>query len=248
MPDLDSAFFLALAIVFFAAAVSGLAGFGFSIVSVPMLLFIYGPPTVITLNKVLTLGSTWVNLLDTWRCISWRRLARLMPFAVAGLFGGIAILEAVDEEAIKLAVGVMVISFALLLLSGRIRHVRERPWMAPVTGLASGVSSTSTGMSGPPLVLFFTVIGLEVKVFRATSIMYFLALDAVGLTVLVRQGIVSRDDLVLSLLLAPAALAGRRAGAWLVPHVSPERFRRLALGLLLLTGTVAIASVIGTMG
>jgi uncharacterized membrane protein YfcA len=247
MPELDAAFFLALAIVFFAAAVSGLAGFGFSIVSVPMLLFIYGPPTVITLNKVLTLGTTWVNLIDSWRFISWRRLARILPFAFAGLFGGIAILEAVDADAIKLAVGVMVIGFALLLLSGRIRHLPERPWMAPVTGLASGVSSTSTGMSGPPLVLFFTVIGLGVQVFRATSITYFLTLDAAGLIALVTRDIVSRDDLVLSLLLAPAALAGRRAGAWLVPHVSPGRFRKLVLALLLFTGAVAIVNAAGTM-
>jgi hypothetical protein len=102
-------------------------------------------------------------------------------------------------------------------------------------------------MSGPPLVLFFTVIGLGIQAFRGTSVMYFLALDAVGLPALVMQDVIARDDLVLSLWLSPAALAGRRAGSWLVPHVSPERFRRVVLALLLFTGSVAIADVLATM-
>jgi uncharacterized membrane protein YfcA len=137
-----------------------------------------------------------------------------------------------------------VLGFALLLLSGLIRHIPERPWMAPITGLVSGISSTSTGMSGPPLVLFFTVIAIPVEVFRATSVTYFLLLDLVGFPALISQGIVSRNDVLLSLWLAPAALAGRWAGSWLVPFVSPIGFRRVVLGLLLLTGSIAIADVI----
>ena len=247
MPDFDSTFLLTTIIVFVAAAVSGLAGFGFSIVSVPVLLMVHPPGTTLALNKVLTLGTTWIILLDTWRYISWRRLARLLPVAFVGLFLGIALLLAADATTIKLIVGVMVTSFALLLLSGRIRVIPERPWMAPLTGLLSGISSTSTGMSGPPLVLYFTVIGMGVQAFRATSVTYFLALDLVGFPALLSRGVISRDDLVLAVLMMPPALAGRWAGSWLVPHISPARFRRLVLALLLFTGAVAIIDVLRTM-
>jgi uncharacterized membrane protein YfcA len=247
MPDFDGIFLLTGVIVFVAAAVSGLAGFGFSIVSVPVLLMVHPPGTTLALNKVLTLGTTWVILLDTWRFISWRRLARLLPVAYAGLFLGVALLLAVEATTIKLIVGVMVIAFALLLLSGRIRVVAERPWMAPLTGLCSGISSTSTGMSGPPLVLYFTVIGMGVQAFRATSVTYFLALDLVGFPALLSRGVISRDDLVLAVLMMPPALAGRWAGSWLVPHISPARFRRLVLALLLFTGAIAIIDVARTM-
>ncbi len=244
MPDFDTTFLLALVIVFFAAAMAGLAGFGFSIVSVPVLLLLYDPSTVLALNKILTLGTTWIILVGNVHHISWRHLVRLVPFALVGLVGGVWVLKALDADAIRVIVGVTVLGFALLLLSGVIRHIPERPWMAPITGLISGVSSTSTGMSGPPLVLFFTVIALPVEVFRATSVTYFLLLDLVGFPALISQGIVSRADVLLSLLLAPAALAGRWAGSWLVPYISPAGFRRVVLGLLLLTGSIAIANVI----
>jgi uncharacterized membrane protein YfcA len=57
MPDFDTTFMLALVIVFFAAAMAGLAGFGFSIVSVPVLLLLYDPSTALALNKILTIGT-----------------------------------------------------------------------------------------------------------------------------------------------------------------------------------------------
>jgi uncharacterized membrane protein YfcA len=240
-------FVWALAIVFLAAASAGLAGFGFSIISVPMLLIFYDPSTVIALNKILTIGTTWVVLLDTWRYVSWVHLKRLVPFSIIGLVGGIVVLKMLDPQMIKLIVGVTVILFALLLLSGLIRHVEERRWMAPVTGLVSGLSSTSTGMSGPPLVLFFTVIGLSVQAFRGTSVCYFLIIDLVGFPALVSQGLISRTDLVLSLFLAPAAIAGRWAGSWFVPYVTPTSFRRVVLCLLLATGGFAIANAVATM-
>ena len=102
-------------------------------------------------------------------------------------------------------------------------------------------------MSGPPLVLFFTVIGLPVQVFRGTSVCYFLLLDLVGFPALVLQGLISRDDVVLALLLTPVALAGRWAGSWLVPYVTPVSFRRVVLVLLLATGSVAIVNAMATM-
>lgn len=244
MPELDAAFACSVVITFLAAATSGLAGFGFSIISVPMLLIFYPPATVIALNKVLTLGTTWMVLVGIWRAISWRHLLRLVPFALVGLLGGIQVLRVLDDQAITLIVGVTVILFALLLLSGLIRHLPERPWMAPLAGLVSGVSSTSTGMSGPPLVLFFTVVGLPVPTFRATSVAYFLLIDLVGFPALLLQGVISQSDLVLSLLLAPAALAGRWAGSCLVRFVTPGRFRRIVLLLLLLTGVIAIVNAV----
>lgn len=164
--------------VFLAAATFGLAGFGFSILSMPAPLIFYNPSTVIALNEVLTLGTTW---------------------------------------------------------------------MAPVTGLAGGLSSTSTGVSGPPLVLLFTVIGLPAQMFRATSVAYFLLIDLVGFPSRVTQGVISRSDIVPSLLLAPAAVAGRWAGSLLVPYVTPARFRRVVPFLLLGTGTIAIVNAVAKL-
>jgi uncharacterized membrane protein YfcA len=247
MPELDATFVWAVLIVLVAAATSGLAGFGFSIISVSPLLALYDPATVIAINKILTLGTTWIVLVGAWHAISWRHLRRLVPLALVGLFVGVAVLKTVNPQAIKLAVGITVVLFAVLLLSGRIRPLPEAGWMAPVAGFVSGVSSTSTAMSGPPLVLFFTVIELPMAAFRATSVMYFVCLDLVGFPTLVASGVITRADLILATLLAPVALLGRWIGAWLVPYVTPLTFRRVVLVLLLATGGIGIANALSTM-
>lgn len=244
MPEIDATFWIAVLIVVGAGATAGLAGFGFSIVSVPTLLLLFDPATVITLNKVLTLGTIWVILIGAWGSVSWRHLRRIVPFGLAGLLAGIGLLRVLDDAAIKLLAGAVVIFFAALLLRGGIRELPERRWMAPVAGLASGTLSTSIGMAGPPVVLLFTVLAVPVPVFRATTVCYFLLTDLIGFPALISQGIVTRDDVLLALLLSPAAIVGRMIGSRLVPYVSPLAFRRATLGLLLVTGTIAVANAL----
>lgn len=246
MSEIDATFWIALLIVVGAGATAGLAGFGFSIVSVPTLLLLFDPATVITLNKVLTLGTIWVILIGAWGSISWVHLRRIVPFSLAGLFVGVSLLRVLDAEAIKLLAGVVVIFFALLLLRGGVRALPERAWMAPLAGFVSGTLSTSTGMAGPPVVLLFTVLAVPVPVFRATSVAYFLLTDLIGFPALIAQGIVTREDVILALLLAPAAIVGRVLGSRLVPYISPLAFRRATLGLLLVTGAIAVVNVLGT--
>lgn len=247
MIEIDGVFLLACVIVFVATLIAGLAGFGLSIVSVPPLLMIYDPATVIALNKILTLGTTWIILVEAWRHISWRWIVRILPVALIGLLVGSYLLRVLDPNVIKVIAGVIVISLAVLLLTWQPVALRERPWMAPFIGLVSGTSSTATGMAGPPLVLFFTVMAVEKEVFRATSAMYFIALDLVGLPTLVSQGTVTMNDLKLAVALAPVALVGRLLGGKLVPHVSPRAFRRATLALLLLTGSVSVVSGVSAL-
>lgn len=246
MPEIDATFWVALLIVVGAGATAGLAGFGFSVVSVPTLLLLFDPATVITLNKVLTLGTIWVILIGVWGSISWAHLRRIVPFSLAGLFVGVSMLRVLDDAAITLLAGVVVISFALLLLRGGVKALPERAWMAPLAGFVSGTLSTATGMAGPPVVLLFTVLAVPVPVFRATSVAYFLVIDLIGFPALIVQGIVTRDDVILALLLAPAAVIGRMIGARLVPWVSPLAFRRATLGLMLLTGAISVLNVLAT--
>jgi len=247
MIEIDATFLLACLIILVATIVAGLAGFGLSILSVPPLLLLYDPATVISLNKILTLGTTWVIVVEAWRHISWRWIARILPTGLVGLFVGTWLLRALDSNVIKVIAGAIVIALAVLLLSWQPRAVRERPWMGPAVGLVSGTSSTAVGMAGPPIVLFFTVMGVSKEVFRATTATYFVASDVVGLPTLISQGIVGGEDLRLSLALAPIALVGRLIGIRLVPHVSPRAFRRATLALLLVTGSVSVVTGLGAL-
>lgn len=221
-----------------AGCVSGLAGFGFGLVSAPPLLLLFEPATVVTTLKVLTLGTSWVTLLDAWRQTRLRVALALMPWALAGLIAGVAMLKFLPAASIKLLASAVVIGFSLVLLRGVQPGRGTGRWGAPVAGLASGTLSTSTGLGGPPVVMLFTLRGYDVHVFRATVVVYFILLDLLGLPAMVSQGLVDRGDVVLAATLLPPAMLGRFSGAWLARRVSRALFYRITLILLLATGAV----------
>jgi uncharacterized membrane protein YfcA len=237
-------------IVVLAGIITGLAGFGFGVVSVPPLLFIYDPPTVVALGMILTWTGGWVPLLEVWREVRVPKLARLLPWAVFGLFLGALALRLAPAPYLKFAASVAVLAFALLLLRrGTTQPGPKRSWELPLAGLSSGTLSTATGLAGPPVVMLFTLRDLPVPAFRANMIAYLVVIDAIGHPTLVAQGILTQSHLLTGAILAPIAIVGRVVGMRLARRVSVPTFRRLTLGLLVTTGLLgsvnAVPSLLG---
>ena len=242
--SIESGFIAAAAVVLCGGVISGLAGFGFALVAVPPLLLIYDPPTVVTLSISLTLVTGWVVLIDSWRAVQQRTVLALAPWALLGVLVGVAMLRFLDATVIKLLAGTVVVLFALALIRGWTPSGAQSPVATAIAGTASGALNASTGMAGPPVVLLFAARGFGVQPFRASTVAYFVFVDAFGLAVLALGGIVGRAEFSVAATLLPAALAGTLVGRSLVRRVSVETFRRITLGLLLLTGLVGIVSAL----
>ena len=137
----------------------------------------------------------------------------------------------------------LIVIFSALLL---VRDVRlpgaDTRWGTLVAGSASGVLSTSTGLAGPPIVLLLASRGLPKHEFRGTSALYFLPISIAGLAVLAFRGLVDSSEVPLGLLLVPAAIVGKAVGTALLKHVSEKAFRAVTLGLVILTGTLGVAT------
>lgn len=224
--------------------ISGLTGFGFGLVVVPILLMLFPPATVVVLSKGLGVASGVPILLADWRLARARLIAPLFIPALVGLGLGAAILTRSNASLIKLAAGLTVVVFALIVLRGMvIPGIRSR--VAPmVVGFASGVLGTSTGMPGPPAVLYLTDKNLEPRVFRVSIMLYFFTVDIVGVALVVRVGAVGWREFGIAALLLPFALIGRRIGQRFLPRVDQAQFRRITLVLLILTGASATLTAV----
>ena len=164
--------------------------------------------------------------------------------AMFGLLIGVRILTGVDTRLIKLVAGLVVIIFAAMVARGFvIPGIRSR--LAPVfAGLLSGVLGTSTGMSGPPVVLFLTDRAPEPRVFRASITFYFSAMNFIGIMLVARTGEVGRREFAIAGLLLPIALVGRRAGQQILHRTDVRQFRRITLALLILTGISGMVTAV----
>lgn len=160
--------------VLLAGFVQGCTGFGFALVSVPVLVLIFPPAMVPPIVVMLSMLSNVIVLIETRK---WVRLRMVIPLLIGGVIGlpvGGYILSRIEPGPFKLIVGVLVFIFAIVMLAGWRRPVsNETAGLVPV-GILSGVLSTSTSMGGPPLVLFFSNQGIEKEGFRANIVAYFM--------------------------------------------------------------------------
>lgn len=235
---------LVVTIILGSTAISAIAGFGFGMISVPLLLVFLDPPVVVVISKVLGTGTVWIVLLSLWRQIRWDTIVRILPAAFVGLVIGGVILQEVDSSVIQLGVGVLVLISALTFIMRPILIARDAWWATSLVGFLTGVMGNATGLLAPAVIVYFTGRQFPKDVFRATTLALFLTVDLVGLPTLAVQGAVSLSDVQFALLLLPVAVTGRVIGLRLVRHVSQPAFRRLTILLLFAMALLSIVSAV----
>jgi len=241
---LSLALLVAIPAAFLAGLVTGMTGFGLALISTPLLLFVYGPKTVIVLTTIFSIFITTTVVWDSWRDAHRRlALALLLP-AFVGVLVGTEILRTLDQVYIRLAVGVVVVFAALLLLRDvHLPGAGSRLGIA-VAGTASGALSTSTGLAGPPIVLLLSARKLPKHEFRGTSAMYFLGMSIIGIAVLAFRHVVQPDHIPLAAILIPATLVGKVVGTAALKRISESAFRSISLLLVIFTGTLGVATAV----
>jgi len=117
----------------------------------------------------------------------------------------------------------------------------SRRSLRAAAGILSGSLATSTGLSGPPLVLFLTGRSLDAARVRDTLAVVFLAQGALGLAALAFFDTLALPEGMALLAVAAVAgqVAGRRAFAALR---AADRFEPVLLGVLALAGLAALLS------
>lgn len=115
-------------------------------------------------------------------------------------------------------------------------------WGPVVAGASTGVMATSTGLGGPPIVLLFAARKFGRDALRASMAAYLLLLGTATLCLLLARGVVEGSHLWVSALLLPAAFAGKAIGTGVARRLPDKGFRRIILGLILLTGLVGVTT------
>ncbi len=227
---------VAFAVAAFAQAMSG---FGFSLMSIPLL-------TLICTRTDAVVSSTMVGLVtQLWMAIKLRAevdrnvLRWALPASIVGMPVGIVIGHVVNDRAMRIAVGIAVLFAVVAINRGFTAHGRPSR-VDSVAGVISGILSTTTGTNGPPLVVALAGRSLAPGVTRATLSALFCAANIVSLALFAADGSVSNRAPIIAAIGVIPALGIRAGSEGLFRKLDPARYRRLVLGLLTVAGIVAI--------
>ena len=168
-----------ICIILVASVLQTSTGFGFSIMVTPFLLMLFLPQEAIQINIILSLvisiSLIWKIRMD----IDFILLKRLTIGSIVGVPFGILLFISININAFKLAISILLLLLTLMLICNF--KVKSTPFRDFIVGGLSGLLTTSIGMPGPPLLLYFTGTDTKKEKLRATTLAFYLFIYFISL-------------------------------------------------------------------
>ncbi|MHB1296599.1 MAG: sulfite exporter TauE/SafE family protein [Anaerolineae bacterium] len=222
-----------IGIVALAGLVSGIAGFGFGLVAMGVLIALLPVVEATVLVAVIGLFCAMLNLWTVRDRLVWREtwppLVTTLPVQILGVY----LLSVLDGTVLKAGVAVMVLFGCLVMLwQPKGLHLEAGgPWPYLV-GVLGGVFGGALGMGGPPIVFYALLRGWDNATCKAVMSAYFSVTSLWRVGLLVVAGLATGPLLLKGLALLVPALAGLYLGTYIFRRLSVRLFRYAAVVVL----------------
>jgi uncharacterized membrane protein YfcA len=211
---------------------SGIVGFGASIMLMPPLVLAFGPQEAVPIMAIAALMANLARVLVWWREVDWRANAYYCVTAVPCAALGARTLLLLDPHIVEGILGgmFMVMIPARRWLMGR--GLRVRAWHLPLVGAGIGFVTGMVASTGPVNTPFFLAYGLVKGAFLATEALGSMAIGLTKALVFRRFDALPMETVVRGLIVGASLMAGSRLAKGFVLRLDAGQFR-LIMDLLL---------------
>lgn len=243
---MDATTLQVLFVVFIATLVRSAFGFGEALVAVPLLALCIPIEIAAPLAMLLSITVAGIVVAQDWRKIHLRSTGWLVFSTLFGIPLGLLLLTSGHQQAIKIALAVIIIAFSIYSLIGRKPpelHSDNPAWLLGC-GFFAGVMGGAYGMNGPPLAIYGTMRRWSAQHFRATLQGYFLPASIIGMGGYWLAGLWIPQVTHYYLISLPAALPAILLGRVVNHRLRGETFLKYVyLGLICVGGLLLIQSM-----
>lgn len=235
MPEL-----LALGLIFMVSGFTmSFAGFGFAMVSVPLLALLLPIKDAVALQFPYCLA---LFLFQAWHYrahFAWSLMRPLVLGSALGLAIGTFMLYSLPDVALKRALAGFIAVAVLLnaLPAGRRLAVRyaQSPWWGRFCGFICGSFLGAYTIGGPPAALYIMSVTEDPRKAKSFLATFFSAQFVLIALVYAMGGMFSWEGLRDSLIYSPAVIAGSALGFWAFAKASNHLYRHVVFAMLLIT-------------
>jgi len=227
-----------------AGTLSGIVGFGSSIMMLPVLVVVFGPLQAVPIMAIAALMANLSRILVWYREVDWKACGVYALTGVPCAALGARTLLALPPRIIEILLGVF---FILMIPIRRALHARGMRLRLPHLAIVGAVIGFLTGVvvsTGPINVPFFLAYGLVKGAFLATEAAGSLLVYGAKTLVFRGFGALPAEAIVKGLIVGSSLMAGSYLAKPFVLSLPPERFRLLMEGLMLVSGTAMIVSAL----
>jgi uncharacterized membrane protein YfcA len=229
-----------------AGTLSGIVGFGASIMLMPALMLAFGPHEAVPIMAIAALLANLARVLVWWREIDWRANACYCVTAVPCAALGARTLLSLDPHVVESILGVL---FLLMIPARRwlqARGLRIKAWHLTLVGAGIGYLSGMVASTGPINTPFFLAYGLVKGAYLATEALGSIAIGLTKAVVFQRFDALPPETVLRGLVIGASLMLGSRLAKGFVLRLDAHRFRLLmdlllaGAGLVLLWGAFAL--------
>lgn len=235
------------AVAIFAVVVTGISksglGGGLGQLSVPLMASFISPAAAAAIMMPILI---FIDLMNIWSYRrDWHRqnLIVLFPGAVAGVIIGAMTAHYVDENALRVILGIIVIVFAFSYFSQKSTidgGTKKGRILGLICGGLSGFTSFIAHAGGGPMKFYLIPQRLEPRIFVGTHVVFFFLVNQIKFAAYYWLGQFTVENVSTSIALAPFVPLGVILGWNLVKVVSQDLFYKTIYIILFISGTKLI--------
>ena len=237
---------LVLAVGLAAGTISGIVGFGSTIMLMPVLVFAYGPRHAVPIMAVAAIFANLSRIAVWWRDVDWRAFAAYSITGVPSAALGARTLLVLPPHVIEGALG----AFFLAMIPVRrwldAHGLRLGLWHLALVGAVIGFLTGIVATTGPITAPLFLAYGLVKGAFLSTEAAGSLAVYLSKAVVFRRFGALPAETILQGLITGGSLMAGSLIAKRFVQRLEPARFRLLMDALMLISGLTMLWGALGS--
>lgn len=244
-----------LMVALFAVLVTGISksglGGGLGQLSVPMMAMFISPVAAAAIMLPILCTIDIFNIWGYRKDFHRKNLIALLPGAVLGIAIGAMTFHLVDDNMIRLMLGVLSLVFSLTYFKQQVpvsSESRVGRMFGVFCGTLAGFTSFVAHAGGGPVKMYMLPQRLDKRVFVATNVYFFFVVNQVKIWPYLWLGQFTTENLSTSLILMPAVPVGVWLGWKMLKLIDGETFYRLCYGLLFFAGIKLIWDGLSGMG
>ena len=231
-------------IVVISSLIKGITGFGFALISFPLLLMWYAPKEIIPVLMICNLIASILIILQKKEHKLLDKQSYLL-IGSGGLFTmlGVFVLSSFDGKMLVHISGAFFIALTLYSLrKNKPKDKKIHDYTYPVAGSFIGFITGAISVSGPPLALFLNRANISNRKFREIFAWFSVVTAVIAILGYFQTGLLSFQTLKTALLFTPILLAGTIIGKKLSIIMSISKFQTINIVLTLISSLLMLIS------
>jgi len=237
-----------MGILFLATLGQSMVGFGFALISMPLLGWVIGIELAAPLVALTGIAVEVPVLIAYRRSFDLSSIRGLIIGAVLGIPVGMVALRVIPEDIILSSLGLVLVFYAIYGLVGpRLAPPHNPRWIYGF-GFLAGCLGGAYNTSGPPIIVYGDMIGWSRSAFKSNLQGLFLVMSLLITSAHFLSGNINDRVFSYGLWALPGVVLAIWLGIW-SDHIIPQaQFKRLVLVGLLGLGLGLLRPVVGWLG